>query len=429
MSNQPMYSREAEEALVGAVLIDPEIFGSLNLSASQFYLVKNQFVWQAISRIRAAKQNVDIVTVRADLEKNGHLEEIGGVAYLMTCVNQTPSSLNAPSYAEVVRDYARRRFVLQTINELAREAVEMRPLEEAIASATTKLVSQVTSDGGAEPLMVYASRLFDDVQQRASDPREIYGIATGMQDIDAITRGMQPGEEIMLSGEPGLGKSLLAFQWAWGMAQSAPGAVYSMEMGGLQVVRRQAANLSKIETYKLRGGTITPEEWESFVAAIEKMSQSRIYLSDRSTWTTVSLRADLARLKERYGIQWFVLDYVRLLKDSYGKSEHERSAEISNRVHDICKDLELAGIVINSMNKVGMGAEEPGKEHLTGSGQFGYDADQIVFMTKDKKKREPGVEVVNLTWDKNREGDSSRVVKLLKVRGFPAFVELAKENY
>jgi replicative DNA helicase len=205
-------------------------------------------------------------------------------------------------------------------------------------------------------------------------------------------------------------------------AAGYPGAIYEMEMGGVAIVRRQVSALSKIETYKMRQGKISGDEWSALTTAIETVSALPVYISDESHWTTTGVRADLARLKELYGIKWFIADYLDLFEDLQGHDENSRSKHISGQIHAICKDLDLAGLMIHSINKTGMSSSTKSKANLSGSGKHSYDADQVVFITKPN----PDVNVVNLTWDKMREGDGDRFCELVKLPGLPAFADKAK---
>jgi replicative DNA helicase len=180
--------------------------------------------------------------------------------------------------------------------------------------------------------------------------------------------------------------------------------------------------MAKVTTRAMRRGYIQDADWPNIVSAVEEMSLKPIYLSDDTQWTILKLRADLARLKETAGIKWFVLDYLALLKDQYGKNETERTTYLSSQVHDICKDLKLAGLVIQSMNKAGMKENNGDMTSLGGAAGLISDADQIIFMSQD----ESVANVYHLKWAKMRNDIMPGVVDLVKVQGFPAYVNRAK---
>ena len=239
-----------------------------------------------------------------------------------------------------------------------------------------------------------------------------------------ITGGQHPGEVTLLSGVAGLGKSILAVQMAMGMSKHSPGVIYEMEMGETQTVRRSVSNESRIDNRRLRNGKIGGD-WDVLTKAISALENLPIYISDSTSWTTASLRADLARLKALYGIQWFVVDYLGLLQDSFGTAkEYEREGYISKSLKAICKDLDLAGIVIHTMTKAEMGSDQPSLAGMRGSALIGYDADIVVYLLEDEVDKE----AVQLFFVKFREDVPDRYIRLKKDAGFPAFKDIVDER-
>jgi len=203
----------------------------------------------------------------------------------------------------------------------------------------------------------YLTDLYSEISERAENPKLIHGLETGMKGFDKITYGLQTGEEFIIAGQPGTGKSLLAFQLGCGVAANGhAGAVYALEMSGKAMVRRRLSAITKIPTYNMLSGVDMNEKWEKLNKGVEELDPLPIYISDATDWTTLQLRADLSRLKQQQGVEWFILDYLDLLVDSYGKDRNEKSEYLSRQIHGICKDLDLAGIVIQSLNKQGYGS-------------------------------------------------------------------------
>jgi replicative DNA helicase len=420
MLDKPPSNINAEESVIGSILVNPEIINKISLAPEDFSIIKNGLIFKALKELYREKITIDQVTVVAKLESNNQLEMIGGAQELMRLVNNTPSSLHGEAYAAVVLDASRRRSIIQTASKLATAAYDLNsPIDTAISEGISNLANKANIKNGAVHIGEYVSRLYDIVDKRYQNPVKkggVSGIPTGFYDFDAVTDGFHQGEETILSAEPGLGKSLLAFQMAYNMSKVSPGAIYEIEMSGLAVSKRQISGESKIPTRDMNRGNI--EDWNSFIAAVEKLSTADIYMSDDTRLTTATLRADLARLREEYNIKWFVLDYLRLLKDRYGKDETERTAWLSAEVHDICKDLNLAGLVIHSMNKAGVRENSGNQADLSGSVQVLYDADQIIFMLRQEKYEN----LVTLKWAKFREGElPSKGITLSKLDGFPAF--------
>jgi replicative DNA helicase len=422
MNKDIVANNEAEQALLGAILINPNVLSKLDVTGNDFFLVRHRFIFEGMQTLKATGQNIDILTVSDNLDRRGKLKETGGVAYIQELINKTPSGLHADSYASVLRDCAKRRSIIETAGKMATGAYDMdKNLEDTIASAMTDIVRSSAGTGGAIPISEFASELYDQVEKAAENPKDIYGIQTGIMDYDNITGGQQKGDVTIITGKPGLGKSLFSFQMCCGMAEHEPGAIYGMEMTGLAMVRRQVSGMSNITTKKMRSGRIADGDWPSFIQAVEKISSLPIFISDASDMTSTRMRADLARLKEAYGISWFMVDYLDLFNDMPDQDINSRGTYISKQVHGIAKDLNLSCIAIQSMNKTGMGEEHKGMASLSGSGKYSFDADNVIIMTKVSDN------IIRLTWDKHREGELISM-ELVKRPGFPAFGEKARDS-
>jgi len=416
------YSPTAEEAVLGAILIDPETIQKVGkLDPMDFYIERNRWVYLAALELYRSGQAVDYLTVCAALDKAGRLSSIGGPARVTQLINSTVSALHAESYAEIVAEKARRRRLIDIASRLASSAFDEKSnLSDAISTALDALSRTVVSAKGAAHISQYLSALYDEVEAAHANPREVYGIPTGLADWDRITYGLHPGEVVRLGGEPGLGKSLLLFQILTNVARAGhPVALYEIEMSARQVVRRGVSAASRIATSAMRSGKISASEWSQFCRAIEEMEKLPIHISDDSSLTTADLRADLQRLVEYHGVEVVGIDYEALLQDSAG-NEYERRNLISDRVHAIAKDLNLAIISIGDMTKSAILGETKGQGAMAGTAHELHNADQIVIMRKSDRPN-----VVTLTWEKLREGEGNRIMELVKLPGLPAFGDAA----
>lgn len=416
-------NRQAEEAVLGSVLINPEVFKFLDLDAQDFYIIRHQWIWEAYQALVLSSTEIDIITLAAELERKNRLQELGGQAYITGLINSTPSSLHAEIYAGIIRDCARRREIVRLAHDMVKAAyTETTDLEAEIPNYMTRLVSGAKLAAGAEHISQALSKLYDEVQERYHDPRDIWGIATDLYEYDMMTGGHHKGELTLLSGKPGLGKSIIAMQMAMGMANQVPGAIYELEMGATQTVRRSVSTQSRVAARKMRNGHLADADWEAFTEGVQALEKLPVYLSDYTGWTTASLRSDLARLKAQRGIEWFIVDYLYLLNDRYGKDDHERIAYISKSLKNICKDLDLAGLVIHSMTKSEMDSNTPSLAGMRGSGQLAYDTDVAIYLLEDGNSNT----TVKLYFAKFREDTPERYIRLQRDAGFPAFKAIEK---
>jgi len=412
------HSKDAEEAYLGCLLINPSLVKETDISPDDFYILRNRDVFESMRGVFAKDGIIDILTVSEELDRRGQLSEIGGQSYLASLISQTPSALNAKNYSKIIKDKAQRRRLLGICSDMANAAYnEEVPINDTVSQSVSNVVNIARPEGGAVPIRSFVSNLYDDVVKRSENPKEIYGIPTGIKSWDNITKGNQRGEETLIAARPNVGKTIFLTQMAVGMAEESPGVFYEMEMGGMAVVRRVVSWLGKIPTTNMKSGFMN-SYIDTFTKTIEKVSVLNIFLSDETNWDTASLRADLARLK-REGIQWFCLDYMLLLKDDLSLARNDRIDNISQRLHDICKDLNLAGIIIHTLNKAGYG-EEADLQHLGGTAGVSYDADNVVFMSKEKDSN-----IIEFSWSKVREAEGNGFMRMVKIEGIPALGEKA----
>ncbi|MBE3144016.1 MAG: AAA family ATPase, partial [Planctomycetes bacterium] len=406
------YSPTAEAALIGSLLIDPERIKDLALSPSEFYLETNRWIYEAIQAVRATGKDADYITVCNYLDGKGLLAQIGGAAKIIELQSQVVPSFHVKSYAKIVRELAKRRAVIQDAQILTVAAYNQEAdLDQAIAAVMDSLSKTTSERAGAVHISDVISEVYDEVEAAAKNPKDIYGIPTGFPDWDAITYGLQPGTVIKITGEPGVGKSLISMQVLAAAAKAGhPCVLYELEMRRVNVVRRLLSGISHIPTNKMLSGKIEDDEWTLFVQAVEELSALPVYIEANSQLTTADIRADLHRLKKQAGVELAVIDYESLLCDyAPGRDETGLSILRSSRVHGIATDLELAVISLDDMTKEGI-AGKGGSNGLAGSARKQHDADEIIFMRRDESKPN----LVTLSWTKNREGASRRFFQVMQ---------------
>jgi replicative DNA helicase len=411
-------SKEAEIAVIGSVLVNPSCFKEIDLAPDDFYFGASKETWVIFQELSTAHKVIDVVTVlQRATEKN--LDSTINMDYLIGAINDTPSSINYGTYSEIVKDKAKRREFIRIAEKLALEAFDEKIIiDEKIPGVLSSLINSSRPSKTMEHISKPLSELYDDIQDKIEHPQEVWGLSSGIPGFDRITGGLQKKEATIITGKPGTGKSLLCVQFGFHMAkENHGGAIFEMEMNNLQTLRRQLSIESGVEVYKMKSGKVGEGDETLLTKGIDEMTGMPVYISDASSWTTSSMRSELTRLKMMYKIEWFILDYLLLLKDRYGANEIERQNYISIAVKDICKDLDLVGLVINSVNKTGQ---------TSGSNQIQHDVDNNIMMELSDQNT-PATEanpLINLVWDKQREGiGASRIMTLIKKPGFPCFYE------
>jgi replicative DNA helicase len=423
------HSRDAEEAVLGSVLINPDAYNVCAefLTAPDFYIHRHRWIWEVFNALKIAQQPIDFLTVCDELDRRGKLSEIGGPAYLTALLNQVPTSLHAEAYARQVKQTAIRRSMLTVANQMATLAYnETEQTDNVLVEIQRQLSSLMAISTGHQisNLAPVLRTVYDNIEERSKNPTDVWGIKTGFPKLDKETGGQHLGEMTIIAAEPGFGKTWLCLGFAYEMAKTVPGAFFSLEMQDKSIARRLISGVGRVNSRNMRTGRMQEDDWNKLVATISELETLPFYLDGRAR-DTAGLRSSLLRLKREQGIQWFILDYMQLLTDE-GKDDNERTKKIGRELKLICVDLELAGIVINSVNKQGMdksGREARAKSNMSGSGQTIHDADNIFLLTDFDTDNniytpEQKARMATLWCMKGREYDSPKF-----------FIHLARREY
>ncbi len=387
------HSRESEEALIGAVLINPEAYLEVQalVSDEDFYIHRHRWIWEAVGELHTRRSPVDFLTVTEALDQCGRLGEIGGPAYLTALINATPTSLHAAAYASLVAEHAVRRRMLEAANQIARLAYqESLPAETALEESERAVfnVSRRMALHDLRPLGQIVGGLYDQVQE-ASRTDYPPGIPTGFADLDRFLGGMQPADFLVVAGRPGMGKTSFLLN----IARSAAGqhgshvAIFSLEMSGDQLGYRLLAQESGLDGQRLRCGKLSEDEWPRLVQAIETLAGLPIYVDDTPALTPGQLRSRCQRLYSEHGLDLVVLDYLQLMSGG-GRftSRQEEVSHISRQVKALAKDLNLPVLAAAQLSRA---VEQRNDKHpmlsdLRESGSIEQDSDAVIFLYRSE---------------------------------------------
>jgi len=380
----PLYSQEAEEGVLGSVIVNPLLVDDIDLDPEEFYLHKNGFIWQAVMALKRSGQPVDYVTLSDQLKRTGKLDEIGGDAYLLKL--SVAAGINGEKYAGIVREYFKRRQLTAEASALANAARDMeRPVDDIIAERTTGLTAISTSSGdGSLSYEKLLSRHYDRMAEKVPPS----GIKTGFKQFDNITGGIFPSEFILFYGKPKVKKTQFLHQMAEGISRGGvPVAVFQVETQEETIMDRDVSRLSlefqeHITTRELESRDLKESQWPVYTALIEKNSSLPIFINfDQQT--TASIEAEAARLKVKHGIKVVMIDYLRLLGDSIGRMEEwQRQEMIARRLKIFSRRSGLAVIAIHNLLKEGIESSRPKTEDGSGGAGIPYDCDKSIFITE-----------------------------------------------
>ena len=342
-------NREAEEALLGSILINPEAYYDVAqfLDADDFYIHRHRWIWNVFKHLTETRTPIDFLTVTTELEQRGQLAEVGGTAYLTALMSNVPSALHAETYGRIIEETAIRRRMLEAANQIAKLAYDEETGLEAVMDDAEKAVfgiseKRLTRD--LSPINEVLSEFYDHISDLAERPDEIRGVPTGFMDLDKLLTGLQPSDLIIIAGRPGMGKTGFALSLAKHAAQAHKKhvAIFSLEMGNDQLVQRLIAQETGIDSQRLRTGKLEDDEWELFTHAVEVLSDTRVFLDDTPGITPLQLRTKCRRLHLEYGLDLVIIDYLQLMSgDTRTDNRVQEVSYISRQLKILARELNV----------------------------------------------------------------------------------------
>lgn len=436
IQSQP-HSRQAEEAVLGAVLIDSEAYFSLAqfLKPDDFYIIRNRWVWEAFTRLHERRAPLDYLTVCEDLEQQGQLAELGGPAYIMSLINQTPSSLNAEAYGHLVEESAVRRRMLIAANDLARLAYDQKRSVDTIMDEAEKSIFSISErrvHHDLQPIQQVLSEVYDRVDQLSRRDEEVFGVPTGLIDLDKLFGGLQNSDLLIIAGRPGMGKTgfMLSILKNAAMKHKKHIAMFSLEMSNEQLVQRLIAQETGIDTQRMRSGKLAEEEIPLFTHAIEVLSDTHVYLDDTPAITPMQLRTKCRRLHMEYELDLVIIDYLQLMSsDMHTDNRVQEVSYISRNLKVLARELNVPVLVGAQLSRaVEQRADKrPILSDLRESGSLEQDADIVMFIHRPDamEKDSPKANIAEIIVAKHRNGPTHPGIELVFLNNLARFENAA----
>lgn len=410
------HSREAEEAVVGAVLINPEVYYDVAqfLSADDFYIHRLRWIWEAFTSLHEQRIPIDPLTVADELERRAQLIEIGGRAYITSLLNQVPSSLNAESYGRIVEGYSIRRKMINAANQIASTAYNEKVNVDNVMDEAEKAVFNVSErrlKHDLVPIKKVASDFYDRIDDLAKRADDIVGVPTGFIDLDKMLTGLQPSDLLIIAGRPGQGKTgfLLSIAKNAGLTHKKHVAIFSLEMSNEQVVQRLISQETGIDSQKLRTGKLGDQEWPLFTHAIEVFGDTNIYLDDTPAITPLQLRTKCRRLHMEFGLDLIIIDYLQLMGgDTRNDNRVQEVSYISRNLKVLARELNVPVLAAAQLSRAveQRTDKRPVLSDLRESGSLEQDADIVMFIYRPDQYEKDTVKqnVAEIIIAKHRNG-------------------------
>ena len=441
----PPQDIEAEQAVLGAIFLDADsIIDAMEIIEPQdFYRRSHQIIFQAMIQLNDRNESIDLITLKAEIEKSNSLEDIGGLTYLTELSQASPSAASIAYYAKIVDDKATLRNLIQTASRIVTKGFEQDEDVQSIVDQAEKSILEVSekrNSNGFQSIADVLNRTIENIDQLAQNNEEITGLPTGYAALDKMTAGLQKEELIILAARPAVGKTAFALNIAQnvGTKTDRSVAIFSLEMGAESLVNRMLCAEGSIEASHLRTGQLSEEEWRNLIVAMGSLSNASIYIDDTPGIKISEIRARCRKLAQEKGnLGLILIDYLQLIEGTGRENRQQEVSEISRQLKKLAKELKVPVIALSQLSR---GVEQrqdkrPVLSDIRESGSIEQDADIVAFLYRDDYYQREGDEedggeepqnnnVIEVIIEKNRSG-ARGTVELLFIKEYNKFSSLS----
>ena len=433
----PPQNIEAEQAVLGTILIqDKALLKVIDLlQPGDFYRDAHKTIYAAMMALFDKHEPHDLITVTGLLSDQNKLEDVGGAAYLASLTDIIPFTGTLVHHARIIRKKSILRRLIQTSTEVAARCYDAQDDIDTLVDEAEKTIFEIAHSKkgeGFQPMSSVVPKAFDRINRLFDKQEHITGVATGYDELDRITAGLQPAEMIILAARPSMGKTALAMNIVQhaAMIGKVPVAVFSLEMSVESLALRMLCSLGPIDSQRIRTGRLIDSDWPKLTRATGMLSEAPIYIDDTPGLTVLEMRAKARRLKSEQDLGLIVVDYLQLMQ---GKSSSENRAQeisdISRSLKAMAKELNVPVLALSQLNRSleNRTDKRPQLADLRESGAIEQDADVIMFIYRDevynRAEGNPNRGLAEIIVGKQRNGPTG-VIKLSFLGEYTKF-----ENY
>ncbi|WP_294748878.1 replicative DNA helicase [uncultured Exiguobacterium sp.] len=440
MQNMPPQSIEAEQAVLGAIMIDADrlISASERLLPQDFYRASHQRIFEAMLVLSDRGEAIDLVTVTAELSTLGILDEIGGLQYLAELAEGVPTAANINYYVNVVDQKSTLRRLIRTAGEIVTDGYERQNEVDILLNEAERKILEVSQGKGSAsfiPISDVLTSAYATIDKLHKQSGETTGIPTGFQDLDKMTAGFQRNDLIIVAARPSVGKTAFALNISQNVATRADEnvAIFSLEMGAEQLVMRMLCAEGNVDAQRLRTGQLEEEDWGKLSLAMSNLSQAGIYIDDTPGIRVNDIRAKCRRLKQEHGLGMIMIDYLQLIQGNGRSSDNRQQevSEISRSLKSLARELEVPVIALSQLSRGVESRQDkrPMMSDIRESGAIEQDADIVAFLYRDDyyNKETEDANTIEIIIAKQRNGPTG-TVKLAFRKEFNKFVDLEPSN-
>ena len=411
------WSCEAEQAVLGGLMIDPDAFARMSevpLQAGHFFDGRHRDIWSAIAGLQARRTPADMVTVHSALKSAAKAEECGGMAYLNDLCNSVVSARSISSYAAIVLDKAMQRELCAATaaaHQIAHGAGTAAEKIDAAAAAIGAVQRPTANVGPRSMAELVAGRI--EHWQGLADGTTVPGISTGLPLLDrALGGGLKPGRVVVIAARPSIGKTSFATQIALNVGATFPCLFLSQEMTAGELIDRAVANVGRLRLEAIATGQMSGDDPERLADGADAASRLQVFIDDTPALTLMDIRAKARRVQQRHGLSVLVLDYLQLSKpaDAKNQNRHHQIEAISRGLKELAKELGITVIALSQINRqsASRADNEPMLSDLKESGAIEEDADTVILLDP-RGTLSDGAMLVAAILAKNRQGRRGRL--------------------
>ncbi len=411
---------EAERSVLGALLLDSSSFGEISqvLRAEDFYVPAHRLIFEAIVAIVDEKTQADVLTVQEALSRQGRIDEIGGREALLDLLDGVVSTAGVVYHAEIVREKAIHRQLLEICLEISRQAYEnAADARQLLEEAETKIfkIARLNVAKDIKPISDVLQETFERIDFFRSNQGAPTGLITSYHDFDEMTGGLQPGELVIVAARPSMGKTTFALNLCERVAQKGQGVViFSLEMAAQQVISNMLCCRAQIDGQAMRRGRLTDHQYKRLQEEAALLYEAPIFVDDGAGLTPTLLRTKCRRLKQEHDVKLVVVDYLQLMTvGGRVESRQQEISTISRSLKGLARELSVPVIALSQLNRDVEGREDhrPRMSDLRESGAIEQDADVIILLHREEyfKRTEENAGLAQIIIAKQRNGPTGDV--------------------
>ncbi len=396
-SRLPPQNLEAEQSVLGSVLLDNEVYPAIEgiVGANHFYKESHRKIFRSMEKLFHRHEPIDLVTLTEELRQSGELEGVGSVPYLIGLADSVPTAAYAENYARIVVDKAVLRDLIQASGQIMQTAYDQAlPLEQVLDKAEASIfeLSSTKRSHNFQSMSNLVGDTFAHINELFTNPDPVSGLRTGFKELDIITAGLQPSSLNVLAARPAMGKTAFALTIGLNVAlrENATVGIFNLEMSAVQLVTRMLCSEARVDMSRVRNGQLSDRDFQRLADTAGRLAEAKIFIDDNADLTVMELRSRARRLMAEHGLGLIVIDYLQLMSGSSrlggGENRQQEISVISRGLKVLARELDIPVVALSQLSRAveARPNKRPLLSDLRESGSIEQDADLVAFIYRDE---------------------------------------------